>query len=180
MSRDRERSEEFERLLEEFSYSIRRSLEKFGLERRGIDPEDVLQEIRLRLWKKFASEKKIRSRASYISVVVNSVLTDCLRRARRTEKVLQHEKEKCLQSAEQPAGCFFSDERTWRIVAEAIDSLIESRRVVVKMYFLNANLEEIAASLGWSLDKTRNLLYRGLSDIRLKLKERGIEYEDLP
>lgn len=163
--------------MSEFSSTIRRTLERFGLERRGIDPEDVLQDIRLKLWKSFSSEKKIGSRASYISVAVNSALADCLRRARRMERVFQHERQKILLSSERASGGLLPDERAWEVVAEAVESLIESRRIVVKMFYLNVTLEEIAASLGWSVGKTRNLLYRGLADIRRKLKERGIEYE---
>jgi len=31
--------------------------------------------------------------------------------------------------------------------------------------------------LGWSEPKARNLLYRGLSDLRAQLRAEGIEYE---
>jgi RNA polymerase sigma-70 factor (ECF subfamily) len=40
------------------------------------------------------------------------------------------------------------------------------------------NTEEIAAYLGWTQDKTRNLLYRGLADLKKRLRDRDIEYED--
>jgi len=43
---------------------------------------------------------------------------------------------------------------------------------------LNMTIEEISIFLKWSKDKTRNLLYRGLSDLKKILREKGIEYED--
>ena len=37
--------------------------------------------------------------------------------------------------------------------------------------------QEIADLLGWSEAKARNLVYRGLSELRKYLREEGIEYE---
>ena len=65
-----------------------------------------------------------------------------------------------------------------KMVGEAVESLINSRRRVVRLYLLNMTLEEIAILLQWSEAKTRNLLYRGLEDIKKKLKDKGIDYED--
>jgi DNA-directed RNA polymerase specialized sigma24 family protein len=39
-------------------------------------------------------------------------------------------------------------------------------------------LEEIARSLNWTPIKTRTLIYRGLDDIKRKLKKRGIDHDD--
>jgi len=66
------------------------------------------------------------------------------------------------------------------MVGEAVESLMDSRRRVVKLFLLNMTLEEISIFLDWSEAKTRNLLYRGLDDLKKKLKEKGIEYEGQP
>ncbi len=63
-------------------------------------------------------------------------------------------------------------------LAEAVGRLIESRRRAVKLYLLDMTIEEIAVFYGWSRDKTRNLLYRGLADLKRLLKEKDIQYED--
>ena len=164
--------------MEEYSSSIRSSLAKFGLDRRGIDPEDVLQEIRLKLWKRFVSEKKIRRRASYISVVVNSALVDCLRRARRVNGIIRHEKQRILVETNPAVNDPPPNETALQMLGEAVEMLLESRRAVVKLFLLDLTIDEITQSLGWSRDKTRNLLYRGLADIRLTLKDKGGSYEN--
>ncbi len=64
------------------------------------------------------------------------------------------------------------------MIAQALDSILESRRKVVKLFLLNMTIDEIAALFDWSKDKTRNLLYRGLNDLKKILKEKGIEYEN--
>ena len=63
------------------------------------------------------------------------------------------------------------------ILHESVESLLESRRKVVKLYLLNLTIEEIATLFSWTRDKTRNLLYRGLSDLKRALREKEIDYE---
>jgi RNA polymerase sigma factor (sigma-70 family) len=62
-------------------------------------------------------------------------------------------------------------------VARAIDDIPASRRPVVRMYLAGHPREEIADLLGWSEAKTRNLLYRGLADLRARLTELGVGWE---
>jgi DNA-directed RNA polymerase specialized sigma24 family protein len=63
------------------------------------------------------------------------------------------------------------------VVERAVDSLLESRRQVVKLYLLNLSIQEISSYLNWSVDKTRNLLYRGLADLKKKLRNADIQYD---
>ncbi|OGD19348.1 MAG: hypothetical protein A2W03_18660 [Candidatus Aminicenantes bacterium RBG_16_63_16] len=171
-------SDELEKILAEFHGSIKSSVLKFGLAERGVDPEDVLQEIRVKLWKGIAGEKKIHSRASYIKSVVNSTLIDCLRRSRREAKLIQHELEKQRLESQGRRPEILDSHAHRELVGEAAESLMDSRRRVVKMFLLDMTLEEISRSLEWSPDKVRNLLYRGLSDLRNLLREKGIDYEN--
>ena len=66
------------------------------------------------------------------------------------------------------------------LVGRAVNGLIESRRKVVQLYLLNMSIEEISLYFHWSKDKTRNLLYRGLCDLKKILKEKNIDYEHQP
>ena len=171
-------SDELERILAEFHGSIKSSVLKFGLAERGVDAEDILQEIRVKVWKGLVREKKIQSRASYIKNVVSSTLIDCLRRSRREAKIIQHELEKQRLESQGKRPDVTDRQARRQLVGEAADLLMESRRRVVKMFLLDMTLEEISRSLEWSPDKVRNLLYRGLSDLRNLLREKGIDYEN--
>jgi len=178
MSPDGPYSDELERILAEFHGSIKSSVLKFGLAERGVDPEDILQEIRIKVWKGVAGEKKIHSRSSYIKNVVNSTLIDCLRRSRRESKLIQHELEKQRLESQGKRQEVMESHAHRELVGEAAEALMESRRRVVKMFLLDMTLEEISRSLEWSPDKVRNLLYRGLSDLRNLLREKGMDYEN--
>jgi RNA polymerase sigma-70 factor (ECF subfamily) len=52
--------------------------------------------------------------------------------------------------------------------------LAESRRAVVRMHLAGYERHEIGDLLGWTEAKTRNLLYRGLADLREILESWGI------
>jgi RNA polymerase sigma-70 factor (ECF subfamily) len=59
-------------------------------------------------------------------------------------------------------------------LARAVDELPSPRQAVVRLHLRGYHREEIAELLGWSEAKTRNLLYRGLDDLRGLLAQRGI------
>ena len=171
-------AEGFEAILEKFTQSIKASILKFGLENRGIDPEDVIQEVKIKIWKKFAYEKDVSLYSLYIRRVISSTLIDHIRKARRQERLILHEKQKLLIEDGRNIGNPLQPDIFREFLQDAVDSLLESRRKIVKLFLADLTIDEISSSLNWSKDKTRNLLYRGLSDLKTKLKEKGIEYED--
>jgi RNA polymerase sigma-70 factor (ECF subfamily) len=150
------------------------SILRLGPEKSGIDPDDVIQEVKIKIWKKFEREKNISRQSSYIQRIVNSTLVDLIRTARRQESLVLHEKQKILfeegRNLRRAAQAASLEE--W--VGEAADSLLESRRKIVKLFLMDLTLDEICSILNWSRDKTRNLLYRGLADLREKLKDKGL------
>jgi RNA polymerase sigma factor (sigma-70 family) len=171
--------EEFEYVINRFSAFIRAHVQKFELQKNGIDPDDIIQEVKIKLWKILEDEKKIKNYASYIRKVINSSVIDQLRKLRREKWILISEKHR--QVSEQKSNYITDlsfDKDAKEIIGNAVDSLMESRRKAVKLFLLNMTLDEIAIFFNWSKDKTRNLLYRGLSDLKKILMEKGIEYEN--
>jgi RNA polymerase sigma factor (sigma-70 family) len=176
MNKEQRRDKEFEDLLNRFANFIRIHILKFNLYKYGLDPDDISQEVRLKIWKLLHGEKNIANYASYIKKIVNSSVIDQLRKIRREEGVYSHEK----QVAENELAYSLEMSRfrsLEEIVGKAVESLLESRRQVVKLYLLNLSIQEIASYLNWSVDKTRNLLYRGLADLKKVLKNTDIHYE---
>ena len=178
---EKERSQEFERLVEKYSRFIESQILQFNPQKNGIDPDDIFQEVKIKLWNVLIDEKKIYSISSYIKKIVNSCVIDQIRKSKREEGVISNEKRKKISDRRSYYKKHSSSETELKnMVGKAVESLMESRRRVVKLYLLNMTLEEIAIFLNWSEAKTRNLLYRGLDDLKRMLKEKGIEYEDQP
>jgi RNA polymerase sigma factor (sigma-70 family) len=179
MAWNKESGEGFEEILERFARFIEANIQKFDPQKNGIDPDDISQEIKLKLWKVFQDEKNIHNYSSYIRKIVDSTVIDQLRRFRRQSSIISVEKRKRISDHKsQYTMSSWPEKKYTEIIGKAVDTLMESRKKAVRLFLLNMTLEEISIYLHWSKDKTRNLLYRGLADLKKKLREHGIDYED--
>ncbi|HEY8105239.1 MAG TPA: sigma-70 family RNA polymerase sigma factor [Gemmatimonadales bacterium] len=158
-----------ERLVTRFARMVRHVGRGRGLDDPDLD--ELLQEVRIRLWR--ARGGVIGGlNAAYVHRTAVSAALDIIRRRRRA-------REEPIESA----GSFAGTSRTADAaeagdlverVTQAMESLPPSRRPVVRMHLAGYPREEIAELLGWSEAKTRNLLYRGLADLRVALLRQGI------
>ncbi len=164
----------FEALIKNLSLAIQASVQSFYPQKLGIEPDDLIQEIQIKLWKIFKSDKKILNYSSYIKRVINSIIIDQIRASRRYEKIIDLEKQRNLRDL----GMSNVPVRIRKDVNLAFDSLIESRRNVVRWSLFGLNIDEISKILDMDETKTKNLLYRGLNDLKNILKSKGIQYED--
>lgn len=181
MDWDKKKEDELRSILDEFSGLIRVHIVKFNPQKFGLDPDDIIQEIRIKIWQVLHYEKNITNYASYIRKIVNSSVIDLLRKWKRDERVMLVEKQKKVSESKKAYPAAISlEENLKNTVAEAVDSLIESRRKVVRLHLMDMTIEEISAYFNWSTNKTRNLLYRGLADLKNLLKNKDIDYEDNP
>ena len=176
---DKAKDRELERILLEFSGFMKAQIHKRQVGRLGVDAEDILQDTRIKLWKIIRSEKKVRYFASYIKKIVDTSVIDYFRKFKREEGVYLYEKNRRI--AENSPGYdtdFLYEEMDLKdVVGKAVDGLIPTRRRVVRLYLLNMSIEEIALHYQWTTSKTRNLLYRGLKDLKKILVEKNIDYE---
>lgn len=157
-----------ERLVTRFSDVVRQVARQHNLSEADVD--EVFQDVRIRLWRALATGEKIAGApASYVYRTAISAALDLIRRrrARREEGIDRLQDKLPARNARTDHSLETSDfmER----LSGAISALKESRRVVVRMYLIGYHREEIAELLGWTEAKTRNLLYRGLSELRTKL-----------
>ncbi|MBN2246964.1 MAG: sigma-70 family RNA polymerase sigma factor [Candidatus Aminicenantes bacterium] len=170
-------SDKFTEIIQRFSSFIKKNIHKFNPQTNGIDPEDIYQEVKIRIWRILKNEKKIDNYTSYIMKIVNSTVIDQIRKSRRQGEIILAEKQKNISENRITYKILNKEESLLKdIVGQAADNLKESRKKVVKLYLLNLTIEEIAALFGWTKHKTRNLLYRGLNDLKTELKNQGIDY----
>jgi RNA polymerase sigma-70 factor (ECF subfamily) len=164
-----------EGVIQRFRRMILHAGRRHGL--RDDDVDEVLQEVRVRLWQAQKSPETIGAvGSSYVYHTAVSAAVDILRRRRATrtgaEKV--HEVPANQPSVlPSPSANAEEHELEERIFA-AVDGLIDTRRAVVRMYLAGYGRQEIAAALGWDETRVRNLLHRGLIDLRTRLTSLGI------
>jgi RNA polymerase sigma-70 factor (ECF subfamily) len=172
---DGDASRALEHLVNRFDAFIRRSARRHGLS--GGDVDEVVQELRLRIWKSLGTADLIRrAKASYIYRAAVSASLDLIRRrrARRFEASSLDDIAPHRAAARHTADAALDRDQVAAAVHRALGMLVESRRAVVRMHLSGYDRFEIADLLGWSEAKTRNLLYRGLEDLREILRSWGI------
>ena len=168
-----------EAILGRFSRLVRQVAARHGVQQRELD--DLFQDVRIRLWSALQSDEKIRGvSSSYVYHTARAACLDRLRQARSRREVPVHlEQRGGERSLTAGAAADAGVERgeLAEQLARAVGALSESRRPVVRMYLAGYDREEIAEVLGWSEARTRNLLYRGLHDLRTTLTAQGIGWE---
>jgi RNA polymerase sigma-70 factor (ECF subfamily) len=163
---------ELETILRKFAGFIRMRLFKFTPARFGLDAEDLAQEVRVKIWRVLRSGKKVGCPTSYIKKIIDSTVIDHIRKIKREENVYNFEVERKTSELKTMYSSLSTRNRELKdLVWRAAEGLIDSRKRVVKLFLMNLSIEEIADALHWSRDKTRNLLYRGLADLRKTIKD---------
>jgi RNA polymerase sigma-70 factor (ECF subfamily) len=155
------------------------SLVRGAARRRGIhddEVEEVVQEVRIRLWKALGSGERIeRANTSYIYQTAMSAVSDLLRRRRQSpnEDLEATTEAERMEWTGGPDADLDASELGGQ-VARALGRLETAKRAVVRMYLAGYPQREIEALLGWSEGKTRNVLYRALGELRNALRSQGI------
>jgi RNA polymerase sigma factor (sigma-70 family) len=167
-------SDELESLVSRFARFAGRIAHDRGLHQEDLD--ELLQELRVRFWR--ARKDGLRDlSAGYVRRAAISAALDIIRRRRADRTVSLDDDRSDTPSlatfSSGPAELLDQSELTQRVAA-AVDGLAPQRRAAVRMYLDGYRREEIAELLRWSDAKTRNLLYRGLADLRAALLAQGI------
>jgi RNA polymerase sigma factor (sigma-70 family) len=148
--------------------------------RRGLvdsDLDEVMQEVRIRLWRASEAGKPLAELgSSYLYQTATSAALDLLRRRRahaaeRTEDVTV--RPELASPAPTPHEQAEASELS-AAIASALATLPQDRRIAVGYHLSGWDREDIGRALGWSEARTRNLVYRGLEDLRNRLRETGI------
>ena len=157
------------------------NLLRFALRRHGLAPGDLdelTQEVRLRLWRALGSGEEIAAvSSSYMYRTAMTAAIDLIRRRRHERRSAPLSDEVAAHGAGTPRSAGWDaaeGEETSRLLQQALSSLPRDRQVALRMHLAGYSREEIEGFLGWSEARTRNLIYRGLGELRTRLEEMGL------
>jgi RNA polymerase sigma-70 factor (ECF subfamily) len=147
------------------------------------DLDEIFQEMRIRLWHARERGERIEAMAaSYIYRVAKTAAIDVIRRTHHgSEHTLGSTAESVApwgQPGDAPDRAVVSAELEAQ-VKEGLAALSQDRRVVVQMHLAGYAQREICEMLDWPEGRTRNLLSRGLKELRAHLTARGVGPEVL-
>ena len=169
-------SRELEAQLDHYQDRVRAAAARYRLA--GPEVDEVFQEVRIRLWRALKESGNISEvPASYVYRTAVSAAVDLIRRQRARREVeldpVRAEDDPTMGVV--PAANRAAEENELAdLVDREIGGLPEDRALAVRMHLSGYPREEIAQLLRWSEPRTRHLIYRGLEDLRGRLRARGI------
>lgn len=176
---DDETPDSFEALWRRLAPHVRAAVARQRYGDAALGRDDLVQEVRIRVWNVYRGDRNSRFRASYYYRVVNSAIVDCLRAHRGTlahaTRVDDDERSgeplAGLDSGiRAPDAALDLDRRGARLTA-AIAALPADRGRAVRLYLQGFTIPEIAELLGCDTDRAHNLTYRGIRALKQRMKE---------
>ncbi|HNR92367.1 MAG TPA: sigma-70 family RNA polymerase sigma factor [Dokdonella sp.] len=169
-------------VLREFGNRLGALLQGYRLDRHGIDPADIEQEVRIRLWRAIERDRSGAFHASYVQKVVATTVIDALRRAEvRAAEPLPEDDDEPGQLPEEGAGPeqLASDGERMGGLQRCLGEIPERRRLPITLHLQGFSLQEIADVVGTSAEAARKLVSRGLDELKSRLRELGYgEFDD--
>jgi RNA polymerase sigma-70 factor (ECF subfamily) len=178
----------FNSILQEYGRLLRNAIASRCPKDLGLSFDDIFQEASLRLWRALSSEGEIADPGSYLQRIAATATIDAIRRikARREEQMglpegqdSELEPQRAAQSIDIRGSpeAVAGQRQLIAIVQTVLKRLSESRQRAVRLHLQGLTTVEIAELMAWSEAKTRNLVYRGLHDLRSQLRAHGFDYE---
>jgi RNA polymerase sigma factor (sigma-70 family) len=137
--------------------------------------EDIQQRVLIALWKQLQTDAAIEHPATYIYRAAVRETVHVLRRENaRAQDPLDGDAIAALRAERgDPHAALDRKEKLVRIRA-AIREIAPERRLAVWAHLSGFDVTEIMDRYGWSYQKARNLVARGMADLRRILAENGL------
>jgi RNA polymerase sigma factor (sigma-70 family) len=165
----------FEELVRRYARLVHSVVARVGGATTATAGDDIAQRVFINLWQQVRREQDIRHPASYI---YRAAVRETVRMVRETLAREQPAGDRTdlaeqVVSTESPETTIEAAE-TRRAIAAALDRLLPDRRRAVRAHLAGYDVNEIMTMYGWTYQQARNLVARGMADLRRELGKDGI------
>lgn len=142
------------------------------------DLDDIVQRGQIRLQAVLASGREIGHLPSYLYRVGTRIAIDLLREWERRSRLGEQLEQDCGQGEAEEAdpAADMAAAQLAGAIESALAGLPGRRADVVRLHLMGYEPAEIGQALGLSWLNTRNLLYRGLRQLKSHLRDLGYSY----
>lgn len=185
MSAEQTSSEALEVLLRRHAMRLRAIIERHCRSSAALDPDDIAQEVRIRLWRALQRDRNAALTASYLQRTVMSAVIDAVRRAPPAAEWVgtgedpgQSVLPEALVERDGPETHASRDALT-QALESALADLPKQRSLAVRLSLQGFTAKECGVMVGVSDEAARKLAERGLVRVRELLREQGFgEFDD--
>lgn len=165
----------FDELVGSYGKLITRVIARVGGRVDASSRDDIEQKVLISLWKQLSGEQRVSHPSSYIYKAAVRETVRALRQQDRQDQPAAHEEEMVQVADARPDSHqqLASKEQAAQLEA-ALSALTPDRARAVRAHLLGWEVEEIMTLQGWPYQKARNLIARGMADLRQHLMEAGI------
>ncbi len=169
-----------EKLIMGLSSYLLSKVNALGPEKHGLERDDLLQEIRIRIWKalKEGGRHNVSYFDAYVKKIIKSVYYNEINKINKEHKALEMGREGLIPADITNGGILEADLSLKSVLAEALDGLSDPAQIVIKLRLDGFTFVQIAQINKWSLGKTHSVYYRSLRSLKHRLRKSGIHLED--
>ena len=165
--------ERFEALVSQYGHLISAAIRRVGGARVAADHDDIAQAVRVALWRRLADEQSIDHPASYVykAAIRETVRAVARLQARQATALDDLPGEVASTVVDQDRLVEAREQR--EALADALQRLTPEPARAVRAHLAGLTVDELMQLRGWSYQRARNLIARGMADLRARLQERG-------
>ncbi len=163
-------------LLQQYGALIRRVVSRVAGRALPGAQDDVAQDVAMSLWQQVSREQAITHPSSYI---YRAAVRETVREVRkRLEENRTHASIDADTTAPVPSALPDPERAAeaaalGREIERVISQLLPERATAVRAHLAGYSVEEMMATHGWPYQKARNLIARGMADLRDELRKGG-------
>ena len=166
--------ENIDSILEALAPLLISELRALGYTASSPDRDDLLQEIRVRIWKALRDrEGEIIFFNAYVKKIVLSVFINEVKRLARERRLIDaagNDRDMKKGREGDHAG---SGETLRQTVVESLETIGAAKRRAIELRFEGYTFVEIAALNRWSVRKACAVYYQGIAELKDRLAKRG-------
>ena len=164
----------FEALVPRYARLIAAAVMRVGGRAALVHREDIEQQVLVDIWRHLEREQNIVHPSSYIyKAAVRETVRHLRRERARAADPLEAEGASQEQIGGGPFAAAAGREKAAHIEA-SIRELAPDRERAVRAHLMGFDVREIMTMYGWTYQRARNLIARGLGELRRSLRLKGI------
>lgn len=161
-------------LLDDYLPLIRRAVARAAARRAAPFQDDIAQAVVTAVWRQLERGQPIEQPAAYVYKAVIRETVRVLRREQRREEVPIESQASGMPARGPDAQDLLEQRELGRVIAVCLDHLAEDRARAVRAHLAGFDVAETMTLYGWTYQRARNLVARGMADLRAALRARGV------